>query len=79
MEAPAEGFFRNLPEFSLLVGFMSSVVSKLVPLRPALRVRNSLKPLGVISGEYGGWVILGMFFSAMNYCTISDVLLGALS
>ena len=58
---------------------MSSMVAKRVPLRPIFRVGNSQKSLGARSGEYGGWEMTGMFFSARNCCTTSDVWLGAYS
>ena len=44
--------------------FMPSMVAKRVPLRPIFRVGNSRKSLGARSGEYGGWVMIGMLFSA---------------
>jgi hypothetical protein len=40
---------------------MSSMVAKRVPLRPIFRVGKSQKSLGARSGEYGGWVMTGMF------------------
>jgi hypothetical protein len=49
------------------------------PLEPNFRVGNSQKSLRARSGEYGGWVMTGMFFSARDGCTTSDVWLGALS
>ena len=45
---------------------MSSMVAKRVPLRPIFRVGNSQKSLEARSGEYGGWVMTGMLFSARN-------------
>jgi hypothetical protein len=57
--------------------WMSSIVAKCVPLRPIFRVGNSQKSLGARSGDYGGWVMTGTLFSARNYCTTRDVLLGA--
>jgi len=56
---------------------MSSMAAKRVPFRPIFRVGNSQKSLGARSGEYGGWVMTGMLFSARNCCTTSDVWLGA--
>jgi len=56
---------------------MFSMVAKDVPLRPTFRVGNSQTSLGARSGEYGGWVMTGMLFSARNCCTTSDVWLGA--
>ena len=76
LEAPAEGFFWNLPEFGRAFDLMSSMVAKRVPLRPILRAGSSQKSLGARYGEYGGWV---MTFSARNCGTTSDVWLGALS
>ena len=40
------------------------MVGKRIPLRPIFRVGNNQKSLGVTSGEYGGWVMTGMLFSA---------------
>jgi hypothetical protein len=76
LEAQAEGF-SNLPEFAF--DFMFSMVAKNFLLRPIFRVGNSQKSLGARSGEYGGWMMTGMFFSERNCCTTSDVWLGALS
>ena len=56
------------------------MVAKRAPLRPIFRVGNSQKSLGARSGEYDGWVMKGMLFSAFserNCCTTSDVWLGA--
>ena len=75
LAAPAEGFFWNLPEFGVAFD-MSSMVAKRVPLRPIFRVGNSQKSLGARSGEYGGWVMTGMLFSARNCCTISVCVCG---
>jgi hypothetical protein len=85
LEAPAEDFFWNptgvrifrssTVEFDL----MSSMVAKRVPLWPIFRVGKSQKSLGARFGEYGGWVMTGMLFSARKCCTTSDVWLGALS
>jgi len=58
-------------------GLMSSMVAKRVPLRPIFRAGNSQKSLGTRSGGYGGWVMIGMLFSARNCCTTGDVWLGA--
>jgi len=58
---------------------MSSMVAKRAPLRPIFRAGKSQKSLGVRSGEYGGWVMAWMLFSARNCCATSDVWLGALS
>ena len=56
---------------------MSSMVVKCIPLRPIFGVGNSQKSLGARFGEYGGWVMTGMLFSARNCGTTSDVWLGA--
>jgi hypothetical protein len=66
---------------SLAVAFdlLSSIVAKRVPLRPIFRVWNNQKSFGPGSGEYGDWMLTGMYFSAKNYCTTSDVWLGILS
>jgi len=56
---------------------MSSMVAKRGPLRPIFRLGNSQKSLGARSGEYGGWVMTRMLFSARNCCTTGDVWLGA--
>jgi hypothetical protein len=56
---------------------LSSMVAKRVPLRPIFRVGNSQKSLGATAGEYGGWVMTGMLFSARNCSRASDVWLGA--
>jgi len=53
------------------------MVVKRVPLRPIFRVGNNQKSLGARSGEYGGWVMTGMLYSARNCCTTSDVWIGA--
>jgi hypothetical protein len=39
---------------------MFSMVAKGVSLRPTFRVGNSQMSLGARSGEYGGWVLIGM-------------------
>jgi hypothetical protein len=56
---------------------ISSMVAKRVSLRPIFRVENSQKSLGARSGEYGGWVMTRMVFSASNSYTTSGVWLGA--
>jgi len=58
---------------------MSSMVAKCVPLWPIFRVGESQKSLGTRSGDYGGWVMIGMIFSAINCCTTSEMWLGSLS
>jgi len=65
--------------WSLALAFhsLSSMVAKRIPLRPTFRVGSSQKSLGATSGEYGGWVMIGMLFSGRNCCTTSDVWLGA--
>jgi len=68
------GIFRSS---AVAFHLMSSTVGKRVPLRPIFRVGNSQKSLGERSGDYGGWVMTGMLFSARNCCTTSDVWLGA--
>ena len=45
---------------------MSSMVAKCVPLRTIFRAGNSQKSLGARSGDYGGWVMTRMLFSARN-------------
>jgi len=55
------GIFRSS---AVAFDFMSSMVAKRAPLRPIFRVGNSQKSPGARSGEYGGWVMTGMLFSA---------------
>jgi hypothetical protein len=53
------GIFKNS---AVAFNVVFSMVVKRVPLRPIFKVWNSQKSLGVRSGEYGGWVLTGMFF-----------------
>jgi hypothetical protein len=46
-------------------------------LRPIFTVGDSQKSLGARSGEYECCVMAGKFVSARNFCTTSDVWLGA--
>ena len=79
LDALAEGFFWNLPEFSRRIRFYVLHGAKRVTLGPIFRIGNSRKSLGARFREYGGWVMTGMLFSARNCCTTSDVWLGASS
>jgi len=58
--------FRIFRSWAVAFDLMSSMDVKRVPLMPIFRVGNSQKSLGARSGEYGGWVMTGMLFSARN-------------
>ena len=79
LDALAEGFFWYIPEFSRRIRLYVLHGGKRVLLRNILRIGNSRKSLGARFREYGGWVMTGMLFSARNFCTTSDVWLGASS
>jgi hypothetical protein len=57
---------------------MSSVVPKCTHSKRIFRLGNSQK-LGGSTVGYGGWMVEGIFVSARNCCTTSDVWLCALS
>jgi hypothetical protein len=57
LEAPAEGFFRNLVEFGRHIRFDVLHCCETCPLETHFRVGNSQKSLGTRSGECGGWVM----------------------
>jgi hypothetical protein len=51
---------------------MSSIASKLVPLRPIFRIGNRERSLEARFGKYDGLVMRGMIFTLRYYCG-SDV------
>jgi len=77
LEALAEGFFWNLLPFGRRIPFDVLHGCEMRPLEAHFQSREQPKLLGARSGDYGGWVMTGMLFSARNCCTTDDVWLGA--
>jgi hypothetical protein len=84
LEAPADDFFWNHPEFGHRIRFDVLHGCETCPPeahfqnRKTFRIENGQKSLGARSGEYGS-LMTGMFFSARNWCTTCEVWLAALS
>jgi hypothetical protein len=60
LEALAEGFFWNLPEFGHHIRFYVLHNCEIRPLETHFQSRNSQKSLGARSKEYGCWMMTGI-------------------
>jgi hypothetical protein len=79
LEAPVEGFFWNLMELDHHIRFDVLKGCETFLLEACFQSSEQPNSLGARSGEYGGWAMTRMLFSARNCYTTSDVWLGALS
>jgi hypothetical protein len=78
LEAPAEGFFCNFPEFGRRIRCDILHGCEMCPLQADFQSREEPKVVRRESGDYGDLVMAWMLSSARNCCT-SDVWLSALS
>lgn len=64
---------------SITVFWMSSMLSNLTPFKSNLKFKNMKYSKGLLSGECGGWWIVGICLSARSGCLIAALCAGALS